>query len=127
MSGKNCKRENHDRNHRCYEPPTRDPNKVIPPATHTKLEIQEYFTFLSTEDAWLLFRIRAQVFDFKVWQKYDDLKCRLCGTDVEDVYHVLNDCTSLTMSPENIVYVYSLQRDKIEDILMMYTPYRETK
>ena len=97
-----------------------DPNKVIPPLPpYTKLEIQEYFTFLSTEDARLLFRIRAQVFDFKVWHKYryDDLMCRLCGSDVEDVNHMLNDCTSLPRSPENIDNVYSLHRDKIVDIL----------
>ena len=96
---------------------TQTKSSHLPP--YTKLEIQEYFTFLSTEDARLLFRIRAQVFDFKLWQKYryDDLMCRLCGSDVEDVYHVLNDCTSLPRSPENIVDVYSLQIDKIEDIL----------
>ena len=47
---------------------TQTKSSHLPP--YTKLEIQEYFTFLSTEDARLLFRIRAQVFDFKVWQKY---------------------------------------------------------
>ena len=56
---------------------TQTKSSHLPP--YTNLEIREYFTFLSTEDAWLLFRIRARVFDFKVWQKYryDDLIRRL--------------------------------------------------
>ena len=45
MSGRNCKRENHDRNHRCYEPPTHDPNKVIPPATLQKYRNSGVFYF----------------------------------------------------------------------------------
>ena len=43
---------------------TQTKSSHLPP--YTKREIQEYFTFLSTEDARLLFRIRAQVFDVKV-------------------------------------------------------------
>ena len=42
---KNCKRENQDRNHRCDEPPTHDPNKVIPPATLHKARNSGGFYF----------------------------------------------------------------------------------
>ena len=51
-----------------YQCTTQTKSSHLP--TNTNLEIWEYFTFLSPDDAHLLFQIQAQVFDVKRWQKY---------------------------------------------------------
>ena len=96
----------------------------MPPYAASK--IQEYFNFLSPGDARLSFQIRVQVFDVKRWKKYryEDLNCRLCGADVEDINHVLNECTGFTRSPEKIADVYSLQKDKVEEIVKRIKHFR---
>lgn len=58
---------------------------------YSKVQLQEYFSFLSPDEARLIFQIRTQIFDIKTWRKYkySDEQCRLCGMDIEYINHIL--------------------------------------
>ena len=56
------------------------------------LKQQPYFQFLSPSKARTYFQVRAKVFDLKCYRPYmyNNERCRLCGSDKEDLDHVIN-------------------------------------
>ena len=57
--------------------------------------------------------MRSGMLDIKGWRryKYDDLVCRCCKEDDEDIYHVINKCKAVIREYE-IENIYTLN-DKI--------------
>ena len=70
----------------------------------TKIQSQEYMQQLSPNDARMYFQIKSKVVDLKVIRKYmyDDLSCRLCQENDEDLNHVLNICKHIMRNDQVI-------------------------
>ena len=71
---------------------------------YTELKPQKYLQFLKPEDARTVFKLRTEVYDIKrnCQYQYDDVKCRLCGSEPEDTNHIMNDCLMIQRSNGNV-------------------------
>ena len=61
---------------------------------YENLQMKPYFEQLTAKEARLFFKLRAEVYDLKVFRqyKYEDTTCRLCKTGTENLEHVVNVC-----------------------------------
>ena len=63
--------------------------------TYSKMNIQDYLIKLPSENARKVFHIRSGTIDLRGNRTYkygEVTSCRLCGSDVENVEHVVNEC-----------------------------------
>ena len=81
---------------------------------YTKFRMAEYIKKQTTEHARILFRTRAGVVDLKSYKgyMYQDLECRLCGDEEEDLGHILYKCTCL---PEGRIIKNIYETNKEDD------------
>ena len=58
------------------------------------LAMQPYFDKLNANNARTFFQMRTEVLDIKSFRgyKYEDNTCRLCGSEREDLEHIVNQC-----------------------------------
>ena len=67
--------------------------------TYSKMNIQDYLIKLPSENARKVFHIRSGTIDLRGNRTYkygEVTSCRLCGSDVENVEHVVNECPGVT-------------------------------
>ena len=80
---------------------------------------QKYFYELKNpNDARMIFRIHADIYDFKASRRYQygsDLACRLCSKCVEDVDHVINKCELIDNNKK--INIYSNEIEVINEIV----------
>ena len=83
----------------------------------SKLECKEYLSKLPSENARMLFQIRAGTVDLRSVRKYlyDNNKCRLCDADEENVEHVINECPSVSRQYK-VTNVYDENLDQMLEI-----------
>ena len=56
------------------------------------MKLQDYFSYLYPSQARIVFKWRSQTLDLKshLTYKYSDTLCRVCLSEAEDPYHVIN-------------------------------------
>ena len=85
----------------------------------TSLIHQDYFEFLSSSEARLIFAIRSGTVNVKTNRKYKygdaDMCCRLCDGGEESVEHIVNECKAILKS-STIENVFSLLKDDVKVI-----------
>lgn len=59
---------------------------------YDSLKLQDYFSYLYPSQARIVFKWRSQTLDLKshLTYKYSDTLCRVCLSEAEDPYHVIN-------------------------------------
>ena len=91
----------------------------IPP--YQKLETQEYMSTLWPDEARILFRLRTETYDIKMFRPYmydpSKMECRLCGSHTEDIDHVLNVCDQIQHKLQDRVDVYSEEQEEQKEVV----------
>ena len=91
--------------------------KSTPIKTYGKFEQQEYFKYLSPQDARICFKVRSGVFDVKCNRSYmyDDTLCRICKDGEENILHIINECVAIDRMQQNYLpSIDSFSREEIE-------------
>ena len=96
--------------------------KAVHLTPYKEIKMQKYMLYMSPEEARILFRVRSGMLDIKGWRryKYDDLVCRCCNEDDEEIYHVINKCKSVTREYE-IENIYTLNVNIMKEIVKRIT------
>ena len=81
------------------------------------MECKEYLFKLPSENARMLFQIRAGTVHLRSVRKYlyNNNKCRLCDADEENVEHVINECPSVSRQYK-VTNVYDENLDQMLEI-----------
>ena len=61
---------------------------------YQEIKTKDYLLKMKTEDARTAFAYRSGTFDIKCYRaySYEDLQCRACNEDTENIYHIVNKC-----------------------------------
>ena len=88
---------------------------------YQKLETQEYISSMWPNEARILFRLRTETYDIKMFRPYmydpSKMECRLCGSHTEDVDHVLNECTHIQHKLQDRVDVHSEKLEEQKEVV----------
>ena len=86
---------------------------------YTQLHQQDYFTYLSPQDARTCFQLKSGVYDIKYNRPYiyDDDVCRLCQNGIEDVFHILNVCTKVNRSGNVLNSISNLSEEETREMV----------
>ena len=86
---------------------------------YEEMKLKDYFLYLKPEDARTMFRIRSEMYDIKALQKhkYEDSKCRLCGSESEDMDHVLNRCVRVEKNNNRHVNLVAEDEETCREII----------
>ena len=94
--------------------------KNTPIKTYGKFEQQEYFKYLSPQDARICFKVRSGVFDVKCNRSYmyDDTLCRICKCGEESILHIINECVAIEGMQQNYIpSIENFSREEIESMV----------
>ena len=84
---------------------------------YEKLSRRGYFDILPFQDAKLIFKLRAEVYDIKAFRKfqYEDDICRLCNAGTENLEHIVNLCPEVPRTDS----VTDLLTEDLDDLKAM--------
>ena len=94
-------------------------SKFIP--AYDCLKPQEYIYSVPPAQARNAFHIRTGIVDVKEVRKYkyQDVECRLCGENGENIEHIVNKCELITKT-YNIDNIYSPEVENVEEVVRRY-------
>lgn len=85
---------------------------------YQRFKQQKYMNFLSPAHARKLFQVRTGVIDLKANRQYwyDDVACRLCSEEEENVEHVVNRCNMVARTYVVMDVYSSVHEDDMKEI-----------
>ncbi len=86
---------------------------------YAELQQQEYFKYLSPQDARTCFQLRSGVYNIKHNRPYmyNDSTCRLCLNGEEDVYHIVNVCHKVNRNQNTFVSIGNLSEEETREMV----------
>ena len=105
----------------------RSKSKTANVPVYEELAQQEYFLQLTPRRARMYFQIRANVYDIKCNRKYmySDEICRLCNAELENMDHILNNCSLLSRGSTVIDDIYDMSEPNVSELIRRVEQFKQ--